>query len=167
MKRHLIHIAIALTLSVATPASWGYNNTADQTHQHHAHSTTENTTTQLPSVPGTLWETDSALREGMQRIRDEAAQSWPAYQQHKFTQDAADALAGSIDRNVRFMINNCKLDPEADAALHGLLTELLAGASDIKSDPQAPNGLPRIVNTLKEYPRYFRHPGWVPLQNNK
>lgn len=167
MTQQFINMAMGLSLAVVTPFGWAANDMAEHSHQHPSHTMAEHTATQLAPIPGTLWETDAPLREGMQRINSEAVQPWLAYQQHSLTPDVANTLAKSINHNVTFMINNCKLDPEADAALHGLLTELLAGATEIKVDPQSTKGMPRIAHVLKEYPRYFLHPDWNSIQDKQ
>jgi hypothetical protein len=61
------------------------------------------------------------------------------------------------------MIANCKLEPEADAALHGLLGQIAQGANRIKANVLAKDGLPQIVDALVRYPDYFEHAGWQPL----
>jgi hypothetical protein len=160
MTQRLINIVMGLILAVVTYSGWAADDIAELSHEHSPH-----TTIQLAPIPDTLWETDAPLREGMQRINSETAQPWLAYQQHGLTTDIANALAKSIEDDVAFMITNCKLDPEADAALHGLLTELLAGAAEIKLDPHAVEGMPRITHALEEYPRYFLHPDWSPIQD--
>lgn len=165
MIQQLIPISLALTLAVASPFGWTADGITEHSHQHPTHSPAEHTTTQLAPIPDTLWETDAPLREGMQRIDSAAAQHWKAYQEHSLTPDAANGLVKTIEDNVNFMVSNCKLAPEADVALHGLLGELLAGATEIKTNPHAENGMPRIVNALEEYPRYFLHPDWKPLQD--
>lgn len=165
MTQQLTSIAMAFTLAVVSPCGWAADDMAEHSHQHPSHNPAEHTTTQLAPIPDRLWETDAPLREGMQRIDSAAAQPWQAYQAHRLTPDAANALANTIEDNVTFMVNNCKLAPEADATLHGLLGELLAGATEIKANPHAANGMPRIANRLEEYPRYFLHPDWKPLQD--
>lgn len=165
MTQRLIPIAMALTLAVASPLGWAADDMAEHSHQHPSHDPAEHTTARLAPIPDKLWETDAPLREGMLRIDSAAAQPWRAYQAHSLTPDAVNALAKAIDDNVTFMVSNCKLAPEADAALHGLLGELLAGVAEIKTNPHAANGMPRIAHALEEYPRYFQHPDWKPLQD--
>lgn len=167
MTHRLLRIAMAPALAFVLSSGWAYAGNTEHSHQHPSHTPAQHATTRPAPVPATPWETDAALREGMQRIRSAVAQPWSDYQEHSLTSEVATTLATSIDHNVTDMINNCKLDPEADAALHGLLTELLAGAAEIRTDPHATDGMPRIVDALRDYPHYFSHPDWTPLQDRK
>ena len=58
------------------------------------------------------------------------------------------------------MISNCKLEPEEDAALHGLLAQLIAGTQQLRSDPGSIDAMSQLQKLLNLYPHYFDHPGW-------
>ncbi|MCA1804930.1 MAG: hypothetical protein LC646_06250, partial [Xanthomonadaceae bacterium] len=109
---------------------------------------------------GERWTTDAALREGMERVHATFVEVLPAYQRGEFTPEAATDTARAIDDHVAFLVENCKLEPAADAVLHVLVGELLQGAEALRQAPQSGEGLPRIHAALRDYPRYFDHPGW-------
>ena len=113
---------------------------------------------------GKPWNTDTALRQGMSRIRDAVRSATPAFKKGKLSRARAKVLAKSIETNVNFMLTNCKLEPMADASLHIILVQLLSAANEIKSDPQTKNGMPRMHEVLGKYPLYFDQPGWKAVE---
>ncbi len=131
---------------------------ADPEHDHHDHATQE--TGGLVLNEGQRWATDAALREGMERVRATFVEALPAYQRGEFSPEAATEAARAIEDHVAFLVENCKLEPAADAVLHVLVAELLQGAAGLRQAPQSGEGLPRIHGVLRDYPRYFDHPGW-------
>ena len=73
-----------------------------------------------------------------------------------------DALAAAVNRNVAYAVERCKLAPAADAQLHLVIAELLAGAEAMEGKAAAPrhDGAVRVAQALKSYAKYFRHPGF-------
>lgn len=108
---------------------------------------------------GQPWATDAPLVEGMERIRAAVAE---AAAQSALDAAAAAALARTVRDQVDFLIANCQLEPDADATLHVFIAQLLGAAAALEADPASPEGLPQLQETLREYPRYFAHPGWLP-----
>jgi hypothetical protein len=130
----------------------------DHGHDHHDHATQE--AGGLVLNEGERWPTDAALREGMERVRATFVEVLPAYQRGEFSPEAATDAARAIEDHVTFLVENCKLEPAADAVLHVLVADLLQGAAGLRQAPQSAEGLPRIHAALRDYPRYFDHPGW-------
>jgi hypothetical protein len=116
---------------------------------------------------GKRWATDESLRIGMQRIRDAVAPALARQDQARLHPEQAKALADAMQENVTFLIQNCKLAPEADAVLHVLITELLEGAALLSANPPSGEGVAKLAHALREYPKYFEHPGWSPLPEPK
>jgi len=116
-------------------------------HDHGAHG-------QMQLNAGQKWETDEPLRGGMERIRTLVANAAP--------EDAASmqSLSGGIREQVDYLIQNCKLAPEADATLHVMLADLLQGADLISKEHDPARGLSVINAALDAYPRHFAHAGW-------
>lgn len=106
---------------------------------------------------GRPWATDAPLVEGMERIRTALAQA-SALPELDF--ESAAALAGTVRDQIKFLVANCRLEPDADATLHVIIAQLLNAAAALEADPASPEGLPQMRRTLHEYPRYFAHPGW-------
>ena len=109
---------------------------------------------------GNKWQTDEPLRKGMQSINDEVMKSLPAYHGKSLTRTEADKLGKHINQQVTYIVQNCKLEPRADAVLHVLIGDLLAGTEHLAGEPLSEQGMPVIVKTLRTYPDYFEHPGW-------
>lgn len=64
----------------------------------------------------------------MLQIRDAASQQQGA------------ALASTTKAQVDYMITHCKLDSQADVALHGIISQLLTGADMLNKAPDSPDG---------------------------
>ena len=153
---------MAIGLLLANPAFAA--GTADQSHdhhQHHDHASHDDAGMVLDQ--GERWATDAALRKGMERVRATFVEALPAYKRGELSSEAATDVARAIDDHVAFLVENCKLEPAADAVLHVLVAELLQGAAGLRQAPQSGEGLPRIHGALRDYPVYFAHPGWVPI----
>jgi hypothetical protein len=75
------------------------------------------------------------------------------------------ALGGLVEGQVANIVAQCKLEPAADANLHLIIAELVAGADALqgKSPATPAAGATRIVHAMNEYGRYLDHPGWLPL----
>ena len=140
-------IAVALLVGGGVYA-WLHHSHENHT-DHEAHAAHGHDTAAPPLVNGQRWETDEALRTGMLRIRDAASQQQGA------------ALASTTKAQVDYLITNCKLDSQADAALHGIISQLLAGADMINKAPDSPDGVEHIQHALQQYPDYFNHPDFL------
>lgn len=140
-------------------AGWTHFRTAHAGgHDHHDHASAA-----LSLNDGKRWQTDEALRTGLQRIRDAAAPALAAYAQGQLAAPAAKALAASFQDSVGYLMANCKLVPKADATLHVLLNDLMTGAGLLGQNPSSAEGVALIRKALQQYPEYFEHPGWRPL----
>lgn len=112
---------------------------------------------------GQKWATDEPLRQGMSRIRA-VLESAPAPGQHPEPGAAQyDALGKEIEAQLVFIVQNCKLEPQADAMLHVILADLTAGADTLQGKlarvkPSA--GVRKVTDALARYGKYFDHPGW-------
>ena len=130
--------------------------------QDHDHSHDTSGPAQLTLDNGQKWATDDSLRQGMTRIRDALAAELPAIQAGKTTAEQYRALAQKANDQIAFMVQNCKLDREADAMLHLVLADLIAGADAMrgKNASEARKGAEKIAHALDNYGTYFDHPGW-------
>ena len=110
---------------------------------------------------GKKWTTDAPLRRGMTTMRDAVAAQHAAIHANKATATQYQALAGRIDGQIGYIVQNCKLAPDADAQLHVILTDVIAGSDLMKgADPaKRRDGAVMVVEALNKYPRYFDHPG--------
>jgi hypothetical protein len=122
-------------------------------------------TSAKPLAQGQRWTTDAALREGMSGIRTAVEPQLKAIHRDRLDAAGYRSLASVAETQVAFIVANCKLPPDADAALHeiigeiGAATETMAGKSKLK--PR--QGAVKLVEALDAYGRQFDHPGWKPL----
>lgn len=155
MSSRVVVSLVLLLASAGLPAS---PSPAQSSHDGQAHASHA-----LPSsmqVPAHRWATDASLRDGMQRIHRAVGEL--AHYEHGHM-DAAGAarIADAIDAAVNDMIANCKLAPEADAALHGLLAEFLAGAKALREAHEPPLAkIAQMRDALARYPQLFDDPQW-------
>ena len=135
-------IALAFALTFAGPAA-----AAGESHEH-GHGAGE---AKLTLDHGRKWQTDAPLRKGMENIRAVLA-----------TGQKPEALAELVNAEVAYIVQNCKLPEDADAQLHLVIAELLAGADAMKGE-HAREGAERVAKALNEYGQFFDHPGWRKL----
>jgi hypothetical protein len=139
-------IGIALALAFAGPAAYG-----QATHEHD-HGASE---AKLVLDQGKKWPTDAPLRQGMENIRA-ALGSGMKYQ----------ALANKVNTEVAGIVQNCKLEPEADAQLHLVIAELMAGAEAMEGKVKGETrraGAEKVARALSAYGEHFEHAGWKRL----
>lgn len=149
-------IAMASVLAMASSFALSMVSTAhaaSEDHSHHA---------QQPAAPVAAgqWATDEGLREGMTRLRTSVNQALPHDPAQPLKAETAIQLQKDVDAAVSYMIANCKLPGAADAALHGLLIELLKGAEALSEEADREKGVQQIVSTLERYPEVFAAPHW-------
>lgn len=150
---------IAAALSAAALLSVGAQSVLAQDHDH-SHEATGSA--QLTLNKGQKWATDDNLRQGMSRIRDALAAGFPAIQAGKTTAEQYRTLAQKTNDQIAFMVRNCKLNPDADAMLHLVLADIIAGADAMqgKNVHEAHKGAEKIAHALDNYSTYFDHPDW-------
>lgn len=130
--------------------------------QDHDHSHDAGGSVQLTLNHGQKWASDDNLRQGMSRIRDALATELPAIRAGKATPEQYRALAQKMNDQITFIVQKCKLDREADAMLHLVLADIIAGTDAMrgKGSSEARNGAEKVAHALEDYGTYFDHPGW-------
>lgn len=134
---------------------------AADTHQHDAHPAV------LKLDHGAKWQTDAALRQGMEAIRNSLAKAMPEVHSGRFDNAQYGALARGIEGQVGYIVKNCKLKPEADQVLHGIIAEIGQGVDVIggrAAGTQREEGVVHLARTLDDYAAHFDHPGWKGLK---
>lgn len=158
MKRNLLLSLAAVVLVVtATP---GQMALAAEDHHHHGESSTAVQKLQLNA--GKKWATDTALRQSMDGINQAMATALPLIHQDRFSDADYATLATTINQKVGYAIEHCKLDAKADAMLHLVIAELMAGAEIMegKTTTARHDGAVRVRQALESYGKYFQHPNW-------
>jgi hypothetical protein len=86
------------------------------------------------STTGRNGPADAPLRQGMSNIRSAVAKDAKAIHARKATPKQYEALAEKVTNEVAGIVQNCKLDPHADAQLHIVIAELMAGAEAMEGE---------------------------------
>jgi len=132
---------------------------AAQSHDAHAAHTHAMPATAV-ATPAQHWASDAALREGMRKIRT-AVQGLEHYEHGHMGLTQASATVALVDEAVAGIFADCKLEADADVALHGLLAEFMAGAEAVRTSPQVPvEEIARMREALARYPQLFDDPQW-------
>ncbi len=155
---------LSVAVIVAALATLGYLAWPHLHRAHsHAHDSAHDHTAVLSLDGGKRWATDEPLRQGMQRIRDAVSTNLESHVRGGLSTEQAKALTTVVQDNINYLIQNCRLEPKADAVLHVFITDLLSGATMVGADPASHAGFEKLRQALREYPEYFDHPGWAPI----
>lgn len=112
---------------------------------------------------GKKWQTDAPLRQGMENIRAAFAADVEAIDTNKQSPQKFEALAAKVNGEVAGIVQNCKLEPEADAQLHLVIAELMGGAEAMEGKEKGVSrraGAERVAKALNAYGKHFDHAGW-------
>jgi len=148
------HAVTAVLLCAFSLASW-----APAIAREHHHGTTA---IAAVAVPAQRWTPDASLRDGMRRAHA-AVDELRHYEMGHMSAPMVVDRATTVEEAVTFMFAHCKLAPEPDAALHGILVPLLAAAQALKHDPQNLKAVADMRAAIARYPHYFNDPGWNAL----
>ena len=150
----LAAIALALPLSVLAAES-GHDS-------HGAHAPQK-----VELNAGKKWETDDALRKGMSSMRASIATALPAAHAGKLSTAEYEALGKELGSQVAYIVQNCKLDPKADAQLHIVVADIVNGVDTIEGkqhNKKRAMGVVKVAQALNTYGKYFDHDGWQPVK---
>jgi hypothetical protein len=130
-------------------------------HDHHEHGPAE-----LALDHGKKWASDAPLRQRMANLRAAFAEHAQAIHKGSLPPAGYQALGEKTETEVAGIVAECKLDPRADAMLHLVIADMLAGAEVMrgKAAGQPASGAKRVIAALNQYGRHFEHPGWQPLR---
>lgn len=171
MKLQQIHIGLALALSLGMVAS-GCSREAtapasdaaaaapvadagadSNAHDADLHAQAASGDFQVPD-DHVAWTPDAPLVEGMSRVRtalgglDAQADTTTVI-----------ARADDVDAAVKYMFDNCKLDPEPDVALHAVLARLMAGSKALHANPADTTPVHDMHAAVQNYEHLFDDPG--------
>jgi hypothetical protein len=149
MNRKLSTLLIALACGLSVPAL-----AQDHNHGHEGPQA-------LQLNAGKQWETDASLRQAMGNVNKAMIEALPAIHKNKFKDADYQALAGKVRKEVAYAVENCKLDPKADAMLHLVIADLSEAADtmDGKGKAARHDGAVKTLHALESYGKYFKHPG--------
>ena len=114
----------------------------------HAHAHAPAASAEVNLDHGRRWATDAPLRSGMARIRALSVAGLGRAQAGQLSQAQYRDLAGKIEIEVGGIVAKCKLPPEADAVLHGVIAEIMGGADAMAGkDPTPPELLAAPISS--------------------
>ncbi|MEP7262020.1 MAG: hypothetical protein ABI669_12500 [Usitatibacter sp.] len=152
-----------LAAAVVSALSLGFGATALAAADHGAAHALESH--RLTLDHGRKWGTDEALRRGMGEIRAALESRRAGISASSLRAPEYQALAGTVESQVAYIVANCKLPPAADENLHVVVAELVAAAGAMKgtSTADAARGARRAIGAANAYGKHFDHPGWRSL----
>ncbi len=124
--------------------------------QQHAHPTSA---AAASATPAQRYVTDATLRQQMREIHGAVA-TLERGQGDQASPQQTTRLADQVTGNVNTIIVNCKLPPDADAALHLIIGPLLRDASALKANPARRGAVAGMREALQQYARQFDDPGF-------
>lgn len=162
LTRSILSAALAATVGTVAPSA----RAADEHHGHEAHHGTQDGPAKLALDHGRKWPTDAPLRTHMEALRTAFAAQLHAIHGNTMTPAEYAALGASVEQRVGRIVAECRLEPKADAMLHLVVADLIAGADAMqgKSETAPAAGAHEAAMALNAYGRHFRHPGWKPLK---
>lgn len=116
---------------------------------------------------GKKWGTDPALRQAMSGIQKSVSQALPAAHSGKATTADYDAFGKEVSAQVAYMVENCKLDPKADAQLHLIVADIMEGvdaAQGKQGEKKRAAGVVKVAQAANAYGKHFDHAGWQPIK---
>jgi hypothetical protein len=156
--RNAAAVVAVLTAGVATPAL----------PQAAAHDHRTAAPRALSLDHGRKWATDVALRDGMGRIRGLVEPRLGDAHGGRLDDGQYRALAVRIEAEVGTIVAKCKLAPAADAALHVVIAEMLAGADAMagrNAKLPAAQDLVQVAAAANAYGDQFDDPGFQPIRH--
>lgn len=128
-------------------------------HAQHDHAAHAHVAQPVPA-PAQRWQADANLRDGMDRIHT-ALEELRHYEMGHMDATMALDRVGLIEQAAADIFAKCKLAPEQDAVLHGMLVPLLGATQKFKANPQDMAQVEAMRSAVAAYPRYFDAPGWT------
>lgn len=127
----------------------------------HDHAEAAQQTMQLNN--GQKWETDAPLRQGMGTLYEIVTGGLSSAHANQATPGDYRQMSEKVVGQIGYIVQNCKLPPEADAQLHILLGNIAQGAEALEgkvAGEQPEAGLVKIAQALNNYGTHFDHPDW-------
>ena len=154
---HTFLIVAGLSLTAASLAA--------PAHKHDSHGDQAAPTT-LQLNAGKKWATDEPLRKSMENIRKSVEASLHQIHENRLTAAGYGMLAHKVQGEVGNIVSNCKLEPQADAQLHLIVADLLAGSEQMAGkvkQAKRQDGAVKIIGALEKYATYFDDPQFKPI----
>lgn len=112
---------------------------------------------------GSKWAIDAPLSRAMTNIRNAMDKEVDAIHSDKLAEEKYAVLSKNINGEIAYMVENCQLEPEADAQLHLIIHDLAEGSEMMENKTNAQNGAVRVIGAIENYATYFDDPGFKPI----
>lgn len=152
-------------LLVAAGLSLAGTSHAAPAHAHATH-TEHGRLATLQLNAGKKWQTDEALRQAMANIHRAVAAALPEIHEKRLPAAGYGALAQTVDSEVGNILSHCRLAAEADAQLHLIVADLLAGSEQMAGKAQNTkrrDGALKVIGALEKYATYFDDPHFTAI----
>ncbi len=113
---------------------------------------------QAPSIPVKKFVADQNLKKRMNIVL-ETMMALHKNESTNVKKEYLTEIGGKIERTVQDIFKSCKLAPDADAAIHPILAEILDGAAMLKRG-LSKDGSKKIHEAFLKYESYFDHADW-------
>ena len=153
MKRIPV-LVISLFITLQVNAS---REVVQEAHAGHAQSRVTQESMQAPI--NKRFVADASLHQGMVRVR-KAVDTLQHLEYGHLDSAQVRATSDEIQAAVDFMFANCKLEPDADAALHPLLARLLTANEALRNNPVDATPLGELRAVIARYPLVFDDSAW-------
>ncbi len=158
MKKHSLAwatagLSLALALSLTTLPSMA---------EEHDHGDLAGVEMQLNA--GQKWQTDAPLRQAMGEIGQMMNTALDDIHNNQLDAEGYDAIAEEVNQQVGYMIENCQLEPQADAQLHIVIARLVDSAQHIEKHSEIEEkrkGAVELIGALDSYDTYFSDADFV------
>lgn len=121
--------------------------------------------TELRLNHGSKWAIDAPLSRAMTNIRNAMDQDIEAIHADQLAEERYVALSDKITAEVAYMVENCNLEPEADAQLHLVIHDLMQGSAAMRDSDGARDGAVKVIGAIDNYVTYFDDPAFQPLKH--
>ena len=122
----------------------------------------KNTVQQLKH--GEKWQTNEVLRKAMENIRIALTARQSDILKESLRASEYLILGQVVDKNIADITKNCKLPTDSDRAFHTVvLNDMTEGARLMRTSNEIKVqrlGALGVLQTLRNYGRYFEHPNW-------
>lgn len=165
---------LMLSLAVLAYAALAMASSHDGHHDHHhhhghdhgEHAGADHALSQLSLNDGKKWATDAPLRREMGKVRKLVSDKKSAVKKKSLGDEDFSQLAGQVHSSIMTMFKECKLPADADANLHIVLAEMLAGVSGMKgemSEVPREKGYEQVLQALNAYHSHFEDKKFKPI----
>lgn len=154
-SKFAIITGMTLSLTAVTTVAAAANNEHE-----HGHGEME-----LQLNDGSKWAVDAPLSRAMNNIGSAMHKDLDAIHSGELANEKYSVLAKKINNEVNYMVENCNLEPEADAQLHLVIAELMEGATVMESKANARDGAVQVMGAIESYTTYFDDPNFKPAKH--